>query len=648
MMNPCQANEELIHDKLYGMVFIMLALLVFLPCQNTYSQQLSENAEEYNIRNFTEEVYIQTDRDIYITGEEVWLKVYTLNGLTFAPSDISKVVYIELLDKNNFPLEQLKIKVNNMSGSTVFILPDNISSGNYVLRAYTNWMKNWPVDQYCYSSISVINPFESIDHLRLPSDSILTGAARRKEILIPPGLSRIELTDKDGSQVAERFVYKQVNNTIKYSILLAKQEYSTRERVQVEISATDLEGNPVETDLSVSVAKSAITGSSENSILYSFGSNILNSITVAGISDSSVFYTIKEYKWDDEINTSEVSKDFIPELEGHLISGSIRSKTTGEPLRKTDISLSFVGKAARCRFGKTDENGNFNFIVNTSGLNEIVIQPLFPDQNGYYVELKQSFSNKFSDYKPSVFYLDSSKINEINNVIVSKQINNIYEPFRKNGRNIIPEERPDFFGKPSNTIRLSDYIELTTIREVVKEIIPNVYTLKQDAGYDFKLINKFRDQPFENKPLILVDGVPIYDFEKVLNINSKEVEWVDVLNTRYFFSEYVFDGIVSFITKKGNLSAMEFDNSVFRQVYETYQNPKNFYSPDYSTDIMQKSTIPDFRNTLYWNPDLHTGTDGKTELEFYTSDESLEYTIVVEGISPDGKTGFSTASLGVE
>ena len=78
---------------------------------------------------------------------------------------------------------------------------------------------------------------------------------------------------------------------------------------------------------------------------------------------------------------------------------------------------------------------------------------------------------------------------------------------------------------------MSDYIELTTLREVVKEILPNVYTVKQNGKYDFKLINKFRGQPFTNIPLILVDGVPIYDFEKVLSINSKEIERADIINT---------------------------------------------------------------------------------------------------------------------
>jgi hypothetical protein len=336
------------------------------------------------------------------------------------------------------------------------------------------------------------------------------------------------------------------------------------------------------------------------------------------------------------------------ELEGHLISGYMRLKATDEPLKKTSLSLSFVGKTARCQFGKTDDHGEFNFVVKESGMNEIVIQPLSSDVSGYYVELNQPFSNAFSKFKPGAFYLDSSKLNEINKVIVGTQINNIYEPFRQNRSGESGAIVPDFYGKPERTIRMADYIELTSLKEVVKEILPNVYTLKQNGKYDFKLINKFRGQPFENKPLVLVDGVPVYDFEKVLSINSKEIERADIINTRYFISENVFDGIISFITKKGNLSVLEFDNSIFRQAYEGCQVQNNFYSPDYSTDATKSSRIPDYRNTLYWKPDVHTAKNGKAEIGFFTSDESSDYIIVVEGTSSDGTTGYSSASLKVK
>lgn len=602
-----------------GMITRIIMLFFLLLSQQLFAQDSKSNVAGSDIADYKELLFVRTDRDIYITGEQVWFKIYEMNGLTHEPSDLSKVIYLELLDKNNFPLIQLKVKNDNRSGSSGFILPGNISSGNYILRAYTSWMKNFTTDQFFYKAISVINPFESIDHLKLPSGKNNSDTVSS----ISNGSAQSLIIDEEGKSVFGSPVQPENLNNIIFTIALAKKDYSPREMAKIEITATDRSGKPVETDLSVSVAKSVVVNSTDATSFYCF--NRQGGRT--GRSDGPAY---------------------LAELEGHLISGFLRLKANDEPLKNTDLSLSFVGKTARCQFGKTDENGEFNFVVKESGRNEIVIQPLSSDITGYYIELNQAFSNTFSKYKPVAFYLDSSKIDAINKVVIGTQVNNIYEPFRQNRPVGSGPFIPDFYGKPENTIKMADFIELTSLREVVKEIIPNVYTLKQNGKYDFKLINKFRGQPFENKPLVLVDGVPVYDFEKVLGISSKEIERADVINTRYFISETVFDGIISFITKKGNLSVMEFDNSVFRQVYEGCQDQYNFYSPDFSTTVLKNSRIPDFRNTLFWKPDLQTRKDGKAEVTFFTSDETSDFTIVVEGITPDGKTGYSSASFSVK
>ena len=612
-------TARLLNSRFFALNISAWLLFFLLPARQLLSQQSGDPAADSDIRNFSEELFVRTDRDVYITGEEVWFKVYAMNGLTHTPCDISKVVYLEMLDKNNFPLRQLKVKTDKSTGFSSFVIPDNTSSGNYLIRAYTNWMKNFSTDRFFYKTIAVINPFESIDHLKLPPDIKSSDTA----ISITNSLSQSMILDEKGNQVIRRAAINDSKMKIKYTISLEKPEYSTRENVRMEISATDMAGNPVETNLSVSVTKSCVVNSTELTSFYSIDPT-----------------NDKIHRVDGPENPAE--------LEGHLISGYMRLKATDEPLKKTSLSLSFVGKTARCQFGKTDDHGEFNFVVKESGMNEIVIQPLSSDVSGYYVELNQPFSNAFSKFKPGAFYLDSSKLNEINKVIVGTQINNIYEPFRQNRSGESGAIVPDFYGKPERTIRMADYIELTSLKEVVKEILPNVYTLKQNGKYDFKLINKFRGQPFENKPLVLVDGVPVYDFEKVLSINSKEIERADIINTRYFISENVFDGIISFITKKGNLSVLEFDNSIFRQAYEGCQVQNNFYSPDYSTDATKSSRIPDYRNTLYWKPDVHTAKNGKAEIGFFTSDESSDYIIVVEGTSSDGTTGYSSASLKVK
>jgi hypothetical protein len=591
----------------FSLIRNLIIIITLLTGHQLFSQHINDSTGKFDKKNFKEALLVRTDRDIYITGEQVWVKIYEISDLTQSPSNLSKVVYLELLDKNNFPLKQLKIKTDNSSGSSVFTLPDNISSGNYLIRAYTSWMQNFPADYFAYKAISVINPFESIDHLKIPVNDTKTDSA---------------ILNTTGQTSPINSLQKNSKKQINYVISLEKQQYSPRSNVRLRISATDQTGNPVESDLSVSVAESALVKQS----------------SVAGI-----------IKLNGSNNSFErtAPKEYLAELEGHLISGHIRQKTSDEPIKNIDISLSFVGKTARCRFTRTDENGEFNFLVKEMGLSEIVIQPLSTDITGYYIELNQPFSNSFSNIKTAEFYIDSSDINEINKAIVGAQVTNIYEPFVEKHEES-SSSVPDFFGKPESSVKMSDYIELNSTREIVKEIIPNVYTQKQNGKYDFKLINKFRGQPFENKPLVLVDGIPVYDFEKVLNINSKEIERADVINTRYFYSGNVFDGIVSFITKKGNLSSMEFDNSIFRQVYEGCQVQKFFYSQVYSSEVKKDERLADFRNTLLWKPDLHTDKEGKAEIDFFTSDESSEYTIVVEGITPDGKTGQVSSKFNVK
>jgi uncharacterized protein YfaS (alpha-2-macroglobulin family) len=126
-------NILLLYKRSLTLFFCVIIIICISGSQKIYSQKSIENKGESNIGNYSEEIYIRTDRDTYITGEQVWFKVYQINGLTHSLADISKVVYVELLDKNGFPLKQLKVITDANSGSSVFTLPDNISSDTFPL-----------------------------------------------------------------------------------------------------------------------------------------------------------------------------------------------------------------------------------------------------------------------------------------------------------------------------------------------------------------------------------------------------------------------------------------------------------------------------------------------------------------------------------
>src|SRR4029079_11612675 len=90
-------------------------------------------------------------------GEICWFKVYVTDAFFHRPVDISKVAYVELLDHNNKPILQAKIALDKGEGIGSLYMPVTISSGNYHLRAYSNWMKNFGADYFFQKKISVIN-----------------------------------------------------------------------------------------------------------------------------------------------------------------------------------------------------------------------------------------------------------------------------------------------------------------------------------------------------------------------------------------------------------------------------------------------------------------------------------------------------------
>ena len=64
-----------------------------------------------------------------------------------------------------------------------------------------------------------------------------------------------------------------------------------------------------------------------------------------------------------------------------------------------------------------------------------------------------------------------------------------------------------------------------------------------------------------------------------------------------------------------------------------WQKPVKKYSPKYESAQERDSKKADKRMTLYWNPDLKIGADGKAQVSFYTNDSGADMRVEVEGRS---------------
>ena len=92
-----------------------------------------------------EKVYLHLDNHSYFLGDTIWFKAYVRQTDTSAPSTISNVLYVDLLDHDGYPAQRKVIQLNNGAGYGDFALKTDSSmySGFYEIRAYTKWQRNW-------------------------------------------------------------------------------------------------------------------------------------------------------------------------------------------------------------------------------------------------------------------------------------------------------------------------------------------------------------------------------------------------------------------------------------------------------------------------------------------------------------------------
>jgi len=124
-------------------VFFIFNQVIICQADNTILANLAGKFHTYCETFPREEIFAETDRNIYITGEDVWFSIWLITRQQEAAADLSKIAYIEILSPAGRPVLQKRIGLDNGTGSGRISLPDTLNPGVYLLRAYTNWMKNF-------------------------------------------------------------------------------------------------------------------------------------------------------------------------------------------------------------------------------------------------------------------------------------------------------------------------------------------------------------------------------------------------------------------------------------------------------------------------------------------------------------------------
>jgi hypothetical protein len=778
------------------MLFLLLSLCLNIYGQKNNTENIKDHFNNYSELHFQEKIYLHTDKSLYITGEILWSKAYITDAHLHHSSDISKIAYIEIIDENQHAVWHTTIGIENGKGEASLIIPSSFSTGNYILRCYTNWMKNMDAAYFFEKIITILNPlkkplsisvekptkinvafFPEGGHLvtglqsRMAikatnekgqgiqikgalmitgSDTILRFETNEKGLakcLFTPldgksyeawiqepgsewqlsplpeiakqgytmflddsdpefititvnanlstvqstcylfvhcrqtliqaiaatsnygktlfklpksrmgeGISHFTIFNEARQPIMERLYFKIPEKLLNITVVKNKEVFKPRERVTMDITSKIPGGIFSEATLSASVIKldSNQLIDVPNIVHYFY----LQSDLPARIESSPSYfrkgsgemadllmltYGWRRFNWNEILNNATPSFTFLPEYSGQIISGKLVDKSRQAVSSGKTAYASIPANRYQLGISRSNEAGivQFPFIQN-QGTAELVLQPDLKNDSLLQVDWYSSFSKKFSGNSVPSFSVGGKSEIDILEMINNAQLHQVYAGGKMNS--FLPMDISDttaFLGLPDKNYFLDNYKRFSSMEEIFREFVPEVEIRKNKSNYRILVNNLPYKAFFKDEPLMLYDGVPITDVNKVMNLDPLGIKNIGIVSRRYYVAGLTYPGIIIFQTYNGDMSGYSLDPQVLLVDYEGIQVKREFYSPQYPTEKEIQKRLPDLRRLLYWAPDVNTGVAGKTSRTFYTADLPGKYAIIVEGMNDKGFVGSS-------
>lgn len=450
-----------------------------------------------------EQITLLTDRPFYVVSEKIYF-----TALYKAPADApapvwSTVVYIELLRWDGTKLGQTIAPVRDGRAEGMIQVPATINSGNYYLRAYTKWMRNFSPYTYTYLPVSILNP---------RTDLVDKG----------PESGSAEPDAKDSQVTPPRVL----------QLSGLKDQYTKREEAELSFTAPSGARQGV---YSLDIVKATPR---VNAPLLRLP---------AGEEPEDVRYV-----------------EFLPETDGLTVSGKVRDRNTGQPLNGAKVSLSSFNGSYYYLAVSSDEEGFFYFTLpDLTGEKEFHLSVEADSSRETEILITSEFCNKPVTLPYFPFSLEEEDRALAAELALNAQISERFTP-ELPGPVSVETEPLAFYGKPLTTLFVKDYIELNDLEEFFYELVYKVSISHDNKGQGHLVVNAqgtFGIYP----PLVLMDNIPVANDNSLLGTPSRRIERIEVINKGYVCGSFKYSGIISIFSRNHDLAGLqsEMDNHFF-------------------------------------------------------------------------------------
>ena len=132
--------------KKYIFLFLLLFNLPIFAQQQTAEElfDLFKATSGFDRKYPREKVYLHMDNTSYVEGDTLWYKAYVVRASSLRPTDLSRVLYVELLNADGGLIEKQMLRLDSLGQADgCFSLKRPVMPGYYEVRAYTREMTNW-------------------------------------------------------------------------------------------------------------------------------------------------------------------------------------------------------------------------------------------------------------------------------------------------------------------------------------------------------------------------------------------------------------------------------------------------------------------------------------------------------------------------
>ncbi|WP_195596765.1 TonB-dependent receptor plug domain-containing protein [Coprobacter fastidiosus] len=483
------------------------------------------------------------------------------------------------------------------------------------------------------------------------------------------GITHLMLLNSKGMPISERLVFIKHPPTDKWEIITDKKEYGKREKVKLNIAVTNsIDGMPLPGEYSISITDNNLV--KNDSLADNICSNILLTSDLKGYIEAPGSYfkdnSGKTERYLDFVMLTHGWKRFkvkdinkLPDInvqypveQGLYISGTVKG-LFGKKNKAPIIALAPTQNILQM----TETNPEGRFMIDNL---------LFPDSTTFVIQArtKKGFAtvditidstaipktvHKIPFSNDSVQYMDDYLANVRDKYYNEggMRVINLKEIVVKGHKISQENENKSIYSSVMNYSIDSEDIERTNANSVYDLLgtIPGV----QRSG------NQIRIRGNNRPPVVVVDDVmydaPVDEMEQNENsfgpiggsilesIVVSDIASLEIMkgSNASIFGSAGSGGAIIITLKKGAEVKGAPSPGLITIKPLGYTQDVQFYNPKYETPEEKQESTPDLRSTIYWNPFVTIGADGKQEIEFYTSDNPGSYHIVIEGISADGR-----------